>query len=70
MRVVLELTEFEAIVVKDALKDRAIELRTINDKLLSEGYFLATASDGRKQRYNTLKRVAEDIVSFFRGVAL
>ena len=62
MRITLELTETEAIYVRDALVDKAIQLRTGPDDLVIQlDTFLSDpkVSERRKQNYQTLIRVRD-----------
>lgn len=62
MKITLDLTTEEAIFIKDALIDKSLDLRTVNDRLINESAFLESdASNRRKKNYLTLRDVAESI---------
>lgn len=72
MKITLDLTESEAIFIKDALIDKSLDLRTIanvnkSDVMLSESAFLESdASDRRKKHYMTLRDTSEQIRKQFK----
>jgi len=58
MKITLNLTETEAIYIRDALRDKAVQLRTRpNDTVISEQKFLddPNVSERRRANYFTLK---------------
>jgi hypothetical protein len=64
MKFVFEITEEEAIYIRDALIDRSIELRTgPRDVVINEQKFLndPEISDRRKRNYNALRYFAAEI---------
>ena len=61
MKVTLDLTEDQAIFIRDALIDKSIALRTTRDeKIVKEEVFLDNpeVSQRRKDHYNTLRDTA------------
>ena len=64
MKITLDLSENEAIVVRDALIDKSLALRTdAKDRLISAEDFLNNPdiSERRKVNYQTLRDVAETL---------
>jgi len=64
MKVTLDLTETEAIFVRDALIDKSIALRTDDkDRIIREDVFMddPSVSERRKDNYHTLRTVANII---------
>lgn len=62
----LEIGIEDACILRDALTDNAIDLRTFGDNLMSESVFLSnpTISERRKARYQTLRDYAEILREF------
>jgi hypothetical protein len=66
MKITLEVTESEAIYLRDALIDKSIALRTDrNGRIIKEEVFLndQSVSERRKQNYFTLKDMVQIVTA-------